>query len=178
LLLWYTVLSTGGCTVQTGDLVIAGRQPWISKERTMKRTPSLIRIVTVDYGASLGALLPLVVWGLVLVGRLADPEAAAFFFYVAPAVTVGGLALLAWRVLTIRAVFSAGDEVPGVISSLDFFRGRGRIEYVYTMRCTRYMSSNALQLSAIVRSLAAGQEVTLAVDRFHPKRAFVHELYL
>lgn len=144
----------------------------------MTRTPSLWRIITVDYLASIGALMPVVVWGLALLARILDPDAAAFFRLIAPAVTVAGLILLLWRIRSIRAVVSGGDEVPGIVAGIDFVRGRGRIGYVYTYRGQKYLSSNALQVSAITRSLAQGQEVTVMVDPLKPKRAFVRELYL
>lgn len=144
----------------------------------MKRLPSIWRIAYVDYGASLGVLLPVVAWGLALVGRFLDPEAAAFFLYIAPAVTIGGLVLLLWRLWAIRSVFDGGDEVPGVISGTGFFRGRGRVEYIYTYRGHKYQAANAVQSNAHSRALAPGQEVSVMVNRFNPKRAFVRELYL
>ncbi len=144
----------------------------------MKRTPSLLRIIKVDYAASIGVIFPLVVWGLALTARFFDPEAAAFFRLFAPIVTVLGLALLLWRAWTIRQVFSEGDETPGVLTGIGFFRGRGRAEYVYTYQSRKYQSGNAIQASATTRALTPGQTVTVVVHRLNPKRAFVRELYL
>ena len=144
----------------------------------MRRTPTLWRIIQVDYLASIAVLLPVVMWGLALVGQLLDPGAAAFFRLVAPAVTGAGLILLIWRAASIRSVFDAGDDVPGVVVGTAFARGRGRMSYVYTYRGKKYMGSNALQASAIACSLAQGQAVTVMVDPLRPKRAFVRELYL
>jgi hypothetical protein len=144
----------------------------------MKRTPSLLRIVKVDYVASLGVIFPLVMWGLALAAHFFDPEAAAFFRLLAPIVTVLGLALFLWRVWLIRQVFADGDETPGVLTNIGFFRGRGRAEYVYTYQSHKYQSSNAIQASATTRALAPGQAVTVMVHRLNPKRAFLRELYL
>jgi len=144
----------------------------------MKPTPSLWRIVRVDYTASLGVLFPLVIWALALAVRFFDPEAASAFRLLAPTVTALGLALLGWRVWMIRQVFSQGDETAGQIISAGFFRGRGRVEYVYTYQSVKYQSGNAVQASAITRPLRAGQPVGVMVDRLRPKRAFVRELYL
>jgi hypothetical protein len=144
----------------------------------MKQTPSIFRIVQVDYLASLGLILPLAFWGLSLVGRFFDPEAASWFGLIAAPATLVGLGLIAWRAWTIRAVVSGGTQVPGVVSSLAFLRGRGRIRYVYTYRGKKYEGSNTLQANRFVRALAPGREVTVALDSARPQRAFVRELYL
>lgn len=140
--------------------------------------PSFLRIIIVDYLASLGVIFPIVIWGLALVTRFFDPAAASFFLLIAPYVTIGGLAVLLWRAWLIRTVFAEGDEVPGVVVGISFFRGRGRITYVYTIHSKKYQSSNAIQASATTRAFAHGQTVSVMVHRLHPKRAFVRELYL
>jgi len=144
----------------------------------MKPTPSPFRIIRTDYLASIGAIFPLVAWAMALAARFFDPGAAAFFLRFAPAVTVVGLIVIAWRVWTIRSVISSGTEVPGVITGSGFFRGRGRVEYVYTYRGTKYQGGNAVQASDTTRSLVPGRDVTVMVDPLKPKRAFVRELYL
>jgi hypothetical protein len=144
----------------------------------MKPRPSLIRIVQVDYLASLGVIAPVVIWSMALLFLWLDPEAAAFFRILAPLVTVMGLAVLFWRVQAIRSVFNDGDEVPGVISSIGFLRDRGRVEYVYTYQGRKLLVGNAVQANRHTRALAQGQAVTVLVDRLNPKQAFVRELYL
>jgi hypothetical protein len=75
-------------------------------------------------------------------------------------------------------VVGGGTQVPGVVSSQAFFRGRGRIRYVYTYRGKKYEGSNSLQSNRFARALAPGQEVTVGLDSANPRRAFVRELYL
>lgn len=144
----------------------------------MKPTPSLLRIIQVDYLASLGVIAPVVIWGMALAFLWFDPEAAASFRIIAPAVTVIGLTVLLWRVRTILTIFGEGAEEPGVISSIGFFRGRGRVEYVYTFQGRKLLGGNAVQSNKYTRALAQGQAVTVLVDRLNPKRALVRELYL
>ncbi len=45
----------------------------------VRQTPSLFRIIKVDYTASLGVIAPLVTWGLVLASGFFAFEAAALF---------------------------------------------------------------------------------------------------
>jgi len=144
----------------------------------MKRTPSPFRVIRTDYLASIGVIFPLVAWAMALAARFFDPGAAAFFLRFAPAVTAAGLVVIAWRVWTIHSVVGSGTEVPGVITGSGFFRGRGRVEYVYTYRGTTYQGGNAVQASETTRSLVPGRDVTVMVDPLKPKRAFVRELYL
>lgn len=144
----------------------------------MNRSPSPFRIIRTDYLASLGALFPLVAWAMALVTRFFDPQAAAFFLRFAPAVTAAGLVVVAWRVWTIRSVVGGGTEVPGVITGAGFFRGRGRVEYVYTYRGDKFQGGNSVQASSAARALVPGREVAVMVDPLRPKRAFVRDLYL
>lgn len=144
----------------------------------MKKLPSVLRIIRIDYVASIGLIAPLVIWGMALAARFFDPEAASFFWFLGPAVTVLGLVLVFWRSWIIRSTFDDGDQVPGTIVGADFFRGHGQVMYVYTYRSEKYQSSNAVQLSTFTRSLAPGKPVTIVVSELHPKRAFVQELYL
>ena len=144
----------------------------------MRPLPSPVRIIRVDYVASLGAIAALVIWVLALGARFADPEAAAFFELLAPGISVLGLVAVLWRVMLIRRTFGDGHEVPGVISAVGFLRGRGRIEYVYTYQSRKLLSGNAVQSSGPASRLTHGQAVTVMVDRINPKLAFVRELYL
>ncbi len=144
----------------------------------MRKLPSILRIIRVDYLASIGVIAPLVIWGMALAARFFDPEAASFFWFLGPAVTLWGLIVVFWRSWIIRSTFDDGDQVPGTIVGADFFRGRGRVVYVYTYRSEKYQSSNAVQLSGFARSLAPGRSVTVMVSQLQPKRAFVQELYL
>jgi hypothetical protein len=143
----------------------------------MDRAPSLLRIVQVDYLASVGVIMPVVLWGLALVTQFFDPGAASVFRLLAAMDSVVGLGMVAWRVWTIRRVVAGGAGVPGVIGSIGFFRGRGRVEYVYTFQGRQYQGGQAIQSTAVTRSLAQGQAVTVMVDPARPERAFVRELY-
>ncbi len=144
----------------------------------MQNYPSLWRIVETDYTSKLAFLSPLVVWGIGIITRFVDPEASAWFLKIAPPVTVVAFIILLWRIRLIRSVFTYGEEVPGVIHAIGFFRGRGRVEYIYTYGEEKYRSSNAIHQTKRAKALQLGQNVTVVLDREHPKRAFIKELYL
>jgi hypothetical protein len=147
----------------------------------MYRMPSLKKILTVDFVAYLGWMFPVVVWVI-----------GPFFFFVMQSeqlfllvlliivagFTLGGLGVLIWRVLVIKAIFEDGIEVAGTLRSVVFFRDRGRVEYVYTYLDQKYASGNAILKTAGTKRLQPGMQVTLVVDRSQPRRAFIRDLYL
>lgn len=144
----------------------------------MRPLPSPLRIIRVDYVASLGVIIPVVLWGMALLFRFLASDAGAFFLSIAPIATAAAFVLVFWRVQFIRSIFEHGDEVPGVIVAAQFFRDRGRLEYVYTYHSEKYRSGNAVQVVKQVRYLTVGQDVAVMVDRDRPKRAFLRTVYL
>ncbi len=50
----------------------------------MKRLPSLLRIIKVDYVASLGVIFPLVTWGLALAARFLTQKRRLSFDFLHP----------------------------------------------------------------------------------------------
>lgn len=75
----------------------------------MKRLPSPLQIIKVDYLSSLGAIIPIVLWAMTLFMRLINSQAFGWFLSIAPITTAAALALIFWRVQFIRAVFEHGD---------------------------------------------------------------------
>jgi hypothetical protein len=145
----------------------------------MVRTPSLWRIIQNDYIAHMAFLFPVVFWGMYVVFALFRPgESTEFFLYAAPISTVLAVGVLLWRYRTFTTIFSDGLEVPGIVSNAGFFRGRGRIECTYTYQGQKLVSGNAIHETKRSREFKQGTDVTLAVDRNNPKRAFIRDLYL
>lgn len=143
----------------------------------IKRAPSLIRTIQTDYTAFLAFLFPVIFWGLYLFFTFSSMDAAGFAD-ISIAVTAAGLLILLWRYWLLRSVFHDGVEVPGVVSDIYFFRGRGRVSYIYTYQGQKYISGNAINKTKRTRSLVQGEQVTLVIDPNNPKRAFIRDLYL
>lgn len=144
----------------------------------MKRLPSLLRIAQTDYLAQLGILIPVVSWAMALIVALWDPESAAFFRVLAPALTLVGAALFFWRHHVIHSTFEGGTRVTGTLVGIQFFRGRGRATYVYTAAGQKLMTSNAVNNTKQARDLQPRQDVIVTYHPLDPKRAFLDELYL
>jgi hypothetical protein len=141
--------------------------------------PTFARIVTNDYAAFLGLAFPLLAPVLFILFALLDgvPVPTTLVYFVIIPSVVFGLVLLAWRLHLIRAVFESGHEVPATISGVWFYRDRGRIEYIYTFQGQKYRGGNAIMKNKRTLAFQPGDQVLVAVDRKHPKRAFIRDLY-
>jgi hypothetical protein len=152
--------------------------------------PSVFRVVQSDYLALILAGFPAVAWGMYIViavfgffpgMRGHDPirgtEGAPFFLGMAVVATVVMIPLLLWRLKSFQATFARSDEVVGRITSISFFRDRGRIEYSYVANGQIYNGWNAIMKNKRTTSLSEGDEVVLLVDRTDPKRALIRDLY-
>lgn len=145
-----------------------------------KQSPGFGRIVQVDYPALISLLAPLVTSAVYVGNQTFDfmPERSRFFFWLATAAIVAGVPTLVWRLTLIRAVFERGVESIGVITSVRFYKDRGRVEFAYSVQEQRYESGNALNRTARTRELQEGHRVRLIVDPQNPRRAFLRDLYL
>jgi hypothetical protein len=151
--------------------------------------PSLVNIVKNDYGALLGFILPLLLWGLFIAtnvfgfsfsrrGRTLPADSSdSTFLYIAIIGTVFGIALLVWRVYTFQQVFANGEKAIGRITTVTFFKDRGRIQYSYSVNGQTYETGNSIMKNRTTQSFQDGSDIELIVDRSNPKRAFIKALY-
>lgn len=146
----------------------------------MNDQPSLLKIITIDYAAFLGWLVPVTMWAfyifLLIVGNIHLQDITYLIMVIG--FSVIGLTILLWRILTIHTVFNDNIQTPGNISHLAFFRDRGRVEYVYTYQAQKYCSGNGIHKVKQTEQIRVGSNTILVVDRNNPKRAFIRDLYL
>lgn len=143
----------------------------------MNRQVSLARIVSTDYVSSVALLFPLVIWGMYLAFLFLDPGVVADFISFAGAATILGLIVLLWRVRSMQGILRDGLEEAATISGTGFWRGRGRLEYIYLHQGEKYESGNAVQKNKRTQTLQVGDQVVVLVDRNNPKRALLRDLY-
>lgn len=146
----------------------------------MNRQTSLVKIITVDYTAFVAFIFPPIMWVLYAIllfsnkAQLSDPVLPAIF----GVISILAVAVLLWRIQSIRAVFTDGQEAEATLSNVFFFRDRGRLNYVYISQGQKYLSSNAVLKNRHTSALQVGSQVTVMVDRNHPNRAFIRDLYI
>jgi len=140
--------------------------------------PSVFRVIGEDYVSLLSILFPLLFWIYSAFSLYTRDDSSRFFVLLSAVITAVAIPLLLWRYRSISAVFEEGLQAQGTITSIHFFRGRGRVSYVYTFQGQKYSSGNAINKTKHSRNLEVGQQVTLLIDRNNPQRAFVKEIYL
>ena len=146
----------------------------------MKEHPSLLKILKIDYLAFLGLWFPIIIWAiyivLLLLNKTNPSDTGLLIAYAV--ITVLGILVLGWRIQLYYSVFDDGIEAMATISNISFFRDRGRIDYAYLFQGQKFMSGNAVMKTKETRSIQIGDQVVLVVDRNHPKRAFIRDLFL
>lgn len=140
--------------------------------------PSFFRVISTDYASFLSVLFPIVFGGFSIYFFFAGNDALRLFLPLAMIVTVIGVPVLVRRYQTISSVFEDGTEAKGIVTGLNFFRGRGRVQYSYTFQGEKQTSDNAINKNGRTRKLRVGQNVTVLVDRNNPKQAFIRDIYL
>ncbi len=146
----------------------------------MNHQPSILIILIIDYLAFVAALFPLVTWCFYLImlflGEITFTELLLPIVF--GVITVAALVVIAWRIQMINTIFSDGIEAQATISSINFYRDRSRVDYVYTYQNQKYSCVNAVHKVSQTRTLYIGQSVTVLVDRNDPKKAIIRDLYL
>ena len=140
--------------------------------------PSLFRVISTDYPSYLSVLFPVVFGIFTIYFFNTQNDASQLFLFLTTVVTVIGIPTLIQRYRTISSVIAKGTQTKGVISSIGFLRGRGRVEYSYTVQGEKHTSSNAINRNSRTRKLRVGQSVNVVVDPNDPKRAFIQEIYV
>ena len=142
------------------------------------QNPSLFRVISTDYPSFLSILFPIVFGGFTAYFFFTGNDSLQLFLILSAVVTILGIPLLIQRYRMISSVFSEGDQVPGIVTRIRFFRGRGRVEYSYTAQGEKQISGNAINKNSHTKELKVGQTVKVSVDRGNPKRAFIRDIYL
>jgi len=141
------------------------------------RSPSLFGVISTDYPSFLSVLFPIVFGGFSLYFFFTGNDALRLFLPLTIGVAVVGVPVLVQRYGTISSVFTDGTPTSCVLTGISFFRGRGRIEYSYTLQGEKQVSGSAINNNSRTRKLSVGQTVTVLVDRDNPKRAFIRDIY-
>lgn len=154
------------------------------------RLPSPFRIAQTDYVAFLALAFPAVFWVIHIAtayfgffpdlrGREPLTEAAApFFRHLGIITTLVGVPLFVWRVRSFQALFAQGVPVMGRMTSVSFFRDRGRVEYTYAYEGRTYNGYHVVMKTKRTQALRPDTEVMLIVDRSNPKRALIRDVYV
>jgi hypothetical protein len=136
--------------------------------------PSPLRIIQNDYLAFMAAVLPLAVWIVFFFGSIGQSTNSLYFGI---ALTLGSIALLAWRIFFFTKLFENGEETTAVVQGIYFRRSRGTVNFTYTYQGANYSADNLTTTIGHTRKLETGQEVTILVNPSNPERAIIKTLF-
>jgi hypothetical protein len=143
-----------------------------------EKKPSLMRIIQVDYPAFLAAIFPPLIWAFYLFDALRGNPASVNFLYTLLAITAGSLAVLAWRYSAILSFFDNGVESQATINEVGFFRGRGRVAFVYRFQGQKYLTSSMVMKTKRTECIQPGECMVILLMPDNPKRAILRDLYI
>lgn len=144
----------------------------------LEKRPAVQRIFSTDYATFLATMFMVIAAGAFLFDRLVEPLTVSQELpYFAAFACVVGVPIIVWRIRLITSAFEYGWDVDGDILEIGFFRGRGRVTYIYTVQGQRYQTANAILRNRVTRSLQRGQKVKIVANRENPKVAFIRSIY-
>lgn len=120
-----------------------------------------------------------VTWSLYGAGLfLKGEQQVAHFFVPAIGATLVCVALAAWRIKRVHALFASGIDVAGQITCLWIVRDRGRLEFRYRVGEAQFECWTPVHKTARVLAFSEGQAVRVLLDPANPRHAIVRDLYV
>ena len=146
----------------------------------MNRQPSIKKILMIDYSTFIGWLFPAILWAGYSISEFVGKSQSedSTFLLISTPISIIGLVVVIWRIQMILSVFNERFEVTATISNFTFYRDRARVSYIYTFQGKKYVGSNVIHKTRRTDFLNIGDQTFVMVDRNHPKRAFIRDLYL
>jgi hypothetical protein len=153
------------------------------------RQPSLVRIIQSDYAAFVAVLVSGLIAAISLVVAVlanlpgATPGAAGgepgspALLVAALLAALAGLAVLAWRVWTIRGVYARGVEGGGVLTGVTAVKDRARLIFRFDHAGQTYECGCSVHLNQRTRRLKQGTDVVVVVDVVDPRRSLLRDLF-
>ena len=149
-------------------------------------SPSIRTILWTDYNAFLAVIIPIAAWLITLAwipdwrgeGPVIPGFLLPYVFIFDLSFTAICLAALAWRIRTLFSIYRSGSIIPGKIDSIDMKRDHAIVEFAYSLESDRYTARALVHRSQKLKALKAGERVVLLVDRLHPRRAILRDLYI
>ncbi|MEW6372903.1 MAG: hypothetical protein AB1584_18385 [Pseudomonadota bacterium] len=141
--------------------------------------PSLPAILWNDWPALASWIGVPVTWVLYGVGLFLKGEQQVVHFFVpAIAATLVCVALAAWRIGRVYALFASGIDVAGQITCLWIVRDRGRLEFGSRVGEAEFESWTPVHKTARVLAFLEGQAVRVLLDPANPQHAIIRDLYV
>jgi hypothetical protein len=140
--------------------------------------PSIPRVVRTDYYAFLAALFLFILWSTYALFYVFSLGVHPFTFYTAITLSAVAIATIFWRYQSIQMLFSSGIEMSATVTAIWFYRGRGRIDYVFYYRGHEYQSGDDIVPSRVAQAIRVSDRVTVLIDPESPQRTIIQDFYI
>ncbi|HUE71078.1 MAG TPA: DUF3592 domain-containing protein [Pirellulaceae bacterium] len=110
-------------------------------------------------------------------GQEVDPQFIIGMCVVAVVLTLLLFFLLWRRIARIRNILATGPRTKAKVLGIGFFKDRGRIDFEYTHNGQQYATGTAVMKNQQTTSIAAGDEIEVALDPENPLKALIVHLY-
>jgi membrane-bound metal-dependent hydrolase YbcI (DUF457 family) len=145
-----------------------------------ERKASLLQIIWNDGVSFLSAAVIVGFWAVfffmpyIKKGWHSDANLA----YIFAAISAAALVVIFWRVRLIKGIIENGIEAKATISSISFYKDRGRVEYIYNHEGQKYMRGNGIMKTKRTKNLRVDDTVIVMIDPGNPGKALIRDLYL
>jgi len=143
-----------------------------------RKRPAIVRILDSDYTAALALMAPFIFWLLFWMLSIMHIVDMQIPRYLAIALTLASLLLMAWRCWLISQIFVNGVDTQAEVQHVWFSGDRGRLVFTFIWGRAPLQKNSLIPKNEYTKSLREGQAIMVMVDPHHPKRAFVCDLYL
>jgi hypothetical protein len=141
------------------------------------RRPSILRVIMTNYIAFLAVFIPVILWVFFIVDVFRGEVLTSSEFSVLGGITIAGLVIALWKMISIFTIINYGQEENAVIQSSGFFRGRGTIKFIYTYQGEKYITQNTTLKNKHTSVFAAGDQVKIFVNPNKPENAVLMDIY-
>ena len=139
-----------------------------------------MRIIQNDFWAFNATIAPVVFWLFYALAIICKEETLliSVFLILAITTTVASPAVLFWRYKWIHFLYENGREAKAIIHIVNFYKGRGKIDYIYSYQGQKYLSENFVIKTKQTMLYKIGNEVDVLINPNNPKRATIKNLYI
>ncbi|NMB54565.1 MAG: DUF3592 domain-containing protein [Leptolinea sp.] len=139
--------------------------------------PSFIRTGLNDYVTYVCLVFPAICCVVILANFVFTSAGTMLLLFVLVLTSLITTLIAGIRFISILKIFHDNQEVMGVISRIDFYRDRGRVEFVYIYQGAKFTSGLSIMKNRRTAGYQPGDEVFVLVDRNNPRKALIKDLY-
>ncbi len=143
----------------------------------MKDQIKLSKLITNDYLIFAGVLTGVLLLAICIYGLIATVNENITIAYVFGGIAIASIVFSCARFFVLVNRVKKSVEVQGVVTSIYFYRSRGRVSLSYTFEGTLIQSGSSVVRNAKSRMIKPKQTLNLIINPDKPKQAMIIDLF-